>query len=442
MPTVVNAILNISIMGGVYVVCVFALLTALFCGVVFRRQHGRWNTTRWATAVVLLAFAGAVIGWAAVWLVSDVLNTFGVALTAAVHGAAALVGACTAVAILGLSRRGWWRRTCALLLIPMALLAGASIVNIDFGQYATLRDALGVSGYSSAGMPQQIQGLSVQPSADWSPPANLAAHGRIVEATIPATTSHFDARSALVYLPPAALVANPPLLPVVVVLSGQPGSPDDVFDGGHLDVALDAAAAQNRGITPIIVVPDQLGSPDRNPMCVDSALGNSASYMTVDVPNWIRSTLNVLPNRTSWAIAGFSQGGTCAVQIGAAHPELFGSFVAVSPELAPSLGSVATTIDQGFAGSKDAYAAAQPLSILSASTPYSDSEAIFAVGENDATFRRYAEELSAAAEQAGITTTLLIAPGTAHDWYTGGYGLVRGIAALETRLGIGGAASG
>jgi len=54
---------------------------------------------------------------------------------------------------------------------------------------------------------------------------DLAAAGVVSTVVIPGSVSGFAARPAWVYLPPAALVRNPPALPVLVLLHGQPGSP-------------------------------------------------------------------------------------------------------------------------------------------------------------------------------------------------------------------------
>ncbi len=437
-----NDILSTSITDGWFVVALFVLLAVSLAGALIRPPRGRWSTRRWSSVVILTGITGAGFGWLVTWLVSDVFVVFGLALTPVVHAAVALGCAGIALGVLGLTRRGVWRRVCAALLIVTSIVAGAAVVNIDFGQYRTLRQALGLTTYHNSGLPALQANSGAKALADWRPPADLPKAGVIVQVQIPATVSQFAARPALVYLPPAALTADPPLLPVVIALSGQPGSPTDVFGAGHLNAVLDASAAADRGIAPIVVVPDQLGAPTQNPMCVDSPLGNSASYLTVDVPNWIRGSLNVLTDRTHWAIAGFSQGGTCAVQLGAGHPELFGSLLAVSPELVPTLGSEAETIAKGFGGSAAAYAAAQPLAVMAATAPYADSQAVFVVGENDPGFRPFSDELAAGAKQAGMVTSLLIAPGSGHDWHTGAYGLATGIAALSARLGIDGVGTG
>ena len=60
----------------------------------------------------------------------------------------------------------------------------------------------------------------------WKPPANMPAVSRNGPVIIPATVSGFRARDAHLYLPPAVLVPNPPELPVLVMMMGLPGGPD------------------------------------------------------------------------------------------------------------------------------------------------------------------------------------------------------------------------
>ena len=89
-------------------------------------------------------------------------------------------------------------------------------------------------------------------------------------------------------------------------------------DAGGGTTELDALARQNRGLAPLLLTVDQLGSPYRNPACVDSAMGNVYTYVTTDVVNFIRKNLNVATDRSQWAVAGYSNGGECALSF-AAH---------------------------------------------------------------------------------------------------------------------------
>ncbi|WP_104131493.1 esterase family protein [Cryobacterium sp. M91] len=214
----------------------------------------------------------------------------------------------------------------------------------------------------------------------------MPTRGTVGTVTIPGTTSGFAARAALVYLPPAALAPNPPVLPVLVMFAGQPGMPAAVFTAGHLASTMDAYAASHNGLAPIVVAPDQLGRANQNPMCVDSPLGNSETYLTRDVPQWIRSHLRVSDDPRYWAVGGFSQGGTCSIQSGAGHPEVFRSILDVAGEAEPTIRS--TTVARAFGGSTAAYDAVKPINVWAARAPYADTVAIFGVGALDAEFQK------------------------------------------------------
>ncbi|WP_286276672.1 alpha/beta hydrolase [Naasia aerilata] len=169
---------------------------------------------------------------------------------------------------------------------------------------------------------------------------------------------------------------------------------------------------------------------------MDGPLGNSAGYLTEDVPEWVRRHLPVSADRADWAIAGFSQGGTCALQLAAGFPDLFGSFLDISGERAPTLGSERATIERGFGGDEDAYRAATPRALLEAAAPYPDTAALFVAGERDLKYSAAMREVSRQAAAAGMAVTVLVAPGTAHDWNTARYGFREGFERLLPRWGI------
>ena len=406
------------ILFGLYVLA--AVVVVLLLLPLLRRP-----TRRSVALVVVAVLGGGIAGWVLAWLVSDVWNLFGISFSTVTRLWIAAFFAATALALVTLFRARSWRKGLAVLAIPVFLLTAAAGVNADFGAFTTLDSALGIGHYAR---------LDTTPVHSGVP-----SNGTVGSVTIPSTVSGFAARTALVYLPPVARIQNPPDVPVVVMLSGQPGSPDDVFSAGRLAEIFDAYAAAHHGYAPIVVVPDQLGSPENNPMCVDSPLGNSATYLTVDVPAWIRANLAVSASPAGWALAGFSQGATCTMQLGAAHPELFGTLLAIGSELTPRVGSISNTIDVGFGGSASAFAAAAPSAILAAHAPYTGLNAIIAVGSDDARYLPWAKTLAADAEKAGVKTQLLISPGTAHDWHTVIYAWTTALPQIAVDLGLPGA---
>jgi enterochelin esterase-like enzyme len=385
----------------------------------------------------LTALAGALTGLLVGWLVSDVWNVFGLPLTMATRGWVAAAFAGVFLGAANLPRARWRRRLIAIAFLPLVAVAAAAGINLDYGAYRTLADALGIPDVPSLAAPHQSgrnTAMDPQLGTHWQPPRGMPAHGTVGAVTIPGAASRFDARRAVVYLPPAAQVADPPTLPVVVLFPGQPGSPSDVFTSGRVAATYDAYAATHHGLAPIVVAPDQLGAPLRNPMCLNSPLGNVATYITVDVPAWVRAHFRVADSARYWAVGGFSQGGTCAFQFGTGYPQVFGSFVAVLSELQPTIGP--DSVSKAFGGSVAAYDAEKPLQLMARHAPYTDSAAIVGTGALDAAFTRYAQDLSAAARRAGISTRYIIAPASGHDWNTVRFVYAIALPELADRMGL------
>lgn len=437
-----NRLLDLAITTGPVVYVVYAVALAAVIVLVLRRPHGggarRWTRGGWFGTVAISAVAGAVLGLALTWLLSDRLDLFGADLTPVVRVWIAVGCAAVAVAIVSMRRASWMRVVASTLACVLFVLTTAMAVNIDFGQFPTVRSVLGISAIAdeSAQPLPTATPATASSIADWVAPATMPKTGTLTTVTIPASESGFVARPAIVYLPPAALTANPPKLPVLIMLSGQPGNPQDPLVTVKLQQALDAYAAAHDGLAPIVVSPDQLGDPTANPMCVDSPLGNSQSYLTVDVPNWIRANLTVLDDPHDWGIGGLSQGGTCSIQLGAAFPNLFGVILDASGEEYPRIGDAQKTADAAFGGSLARYQAAYPASILQQHAPYSDTFAVFGVGSNDEAFLPQVKSIYADAQAAGMTSTFIEAQGSAHDVTTWSYVFAQGLLLIADHWGL------
>ncbi len=433
-----DRVLDIGILSGPAVIATWILAAVAVLLLIGIRPSRRWIRRRWMLTAAVAAVGFGVVGIGLTWLLADHYNLFGVVLTADSRMWIALAFAGIGIALASLWRATWRRAIAAPLAIVLFALTGAMGVNIAFGQYPTLRAALGLPAFGAADLPPVDPGDADRPTIDdWTPPAGMPAQGTVGTVTIPATASGFAARPAVVYTPPAALTDNPPLLPVLIIMSGQPGSPEDPLTAAHLQQSLDAYAAAHDGLAPFVVSPDQLGSPDANPLCIDSPLGDSATYLTVDVPNWIRANLPVLDAPGGWGIGGLSQGGTCSIQLGAAHPELFSAILDASGEEFPSLGDEATTIARGFAGDRAAYEAAKPAAIMAAHAPYQDMIAVFGVGSDDAGFLPGVQRIYQEAQAAGMTASYVEAQGSAHDATAWSYIFQQGLETIADHWGLG-----
>jgi enterochelin esterase-like enzyme len=394
-----------------------------------------------AVLVRLAALAvGAGIGLVAVWWTGDVLDLFGVSFTPVTRMWIAFACAGVLLLVVVLVEGGWTLRVVAVAAAACVALAAGLGVNVDFGFYKNVEQAIATNPYPTRTLVAPAHhgsGTNPVDLADWHAPADMPREGETISVTIPGTVSHFHARKAVVWLPPAARTAHPPQLPVLVALSGQPGQPADMFQTGDLGRYLEHYAATHHGLAPIVVAPDQLGAPERNPMCVDSRrLGRSATYVMTDTVGWIRQHLPVESSPNAWGIVGFSEGATCAMQFSAAHPDVFGSALAISSELGPRNGSVQQTITLGFGGSAAAYRAAAPSAIMAAHGHYTDHLTVFGYGQDDAPYHASTDALRTAAERAGMQTALVVSPGSAHDWNTVRYVLAHGLPAVIAHLGL------
>ena len=126
------------------------------------------------------------------------------------------------------------------------------------------------------------------------------------------------------------------------MLAGQPGNPDRVFSASGIAAILDQYAKAHHGLAPIVISPDQNGDNTVNSLARRHDQGRTRGD---DIRDRRRATVDQsatarVPAGADWAIGGFSQGGTCATQLGPRHPDIFGSIIAVDGELKPTAGSV------------------------------------------------------------------------------------------------------
>ncbi len=317
------------------------------------------------------------------------------------------------------------------------LLAAGSQINVYFAEYPTLGALAGAEGDVSplTGTEQRPSASVATPVVDrWTGPATGTS--QVLTAPIPGTVSGFTARDAYVYLPAAYSSPQAPLLPVLILVSGQPGAPQDWIVSGRLQTQLDQFAAANGGLAPVTVVVDPNGPNDTITMCMNSDIARADTYLSQDVPNWITSELGVDANHAHWAFGGFSYGGTCAIQMATRHTQLYPSFIDISGEREPAISADRTqTIQAAFGGDTAAFDALTPLTLLSQHR-YPDVWGFFAVGADDGEFLPAMTEVSAAAQKAGMTVRTQTVPGQGHSWAVPEAVILPALEWLGPRLGL------
>ncbi|MEV8516436.1 alpha/beta hydrolase-fold protein [Dactylosporangium sp. NPDC051484] len=391
----------------------------------------------------LIACGSAVaLSAAGGWYVDRVWRPFPDRLPAEVLGWVAFGLAGAGLAVVCWPGTGWRRRCVAVLAAAATVLGSGLAINGLYGEYSTVRAALGLRPANKIRLEdvEPHARRSVEPVPDrplaavWHRPAYLPAAGRLLSAPVPGEKSGFAARPAWVYLPPAYLATERAVLPVLVLLAGQPGSSRDWLDGGRVDEVMDRFAREHDGLAPLVVMPDALGSTMANPLCLDSRLGNVETYLSDDVPAWIRSHFDVDPDVRHWAIGGFSYGGTCALQLGVRRPDRYLTLLDISGQNEPTLGDRATTVAAAFGGDAAAFARVNPLDILAAQR-FPATAALLVAGRDDSLYGPQQRTVRAACERAGMAVQWWEVPG-GHAWQVGGAGLVAALPQLSVRIGL------
>ncbi|WP_199506451.1 esterase family protein [Geodermatophilus sp. TF02-6] len=420
-----------------------ALLVAvvLGTGVLLLRRGRPWWTRR-----VPVAAAGALLLVAAVWLLLDVTHPWPDPLPLDAYAWIGVGLLAPVLLAVGWAGRRWWVRVLGAGAALLVVLGAADGVDAVYGSFPTLATALQLP------MPDEVDartvldaavpaaaaapaGLPAGPLAQtWHPPQDLPAHGAVTQVAIPGTRSGFTARPAWIYLPPAYLTAHRPLLPVLVLIGGQPGSPRDWLDGGRLAQRMDDFAAAHAGLAPVVVMPDALGGEVADPLCTDSALGHADTYLAQDVVDWVDHDLQVDQDTAHWAVGGLSYGGTCALQLAVAHPTLFPTFYDASGQQGPTLGDPQRTAQAAFGGDAAALAAVDPLQELRGRV-YPGSAGYLVVGTQDPGYAAQQRTVAAAATAAGMAITATQLPGR-HEWKVWGDGLTDALPWLAHRTGL------
>ena len=315
-----------------------------------------------------------------------------------------------------------WRGLCAVLAAALLTVTlAATKINAYYGYRPTVGAALDlpptgeVDFAEIAGTkPLMATSPNLTLAQSWHPPAGMPSTGRVSHTDVDGSRSGFHARPAWVYLPPAYLAARRPLLPVLVLIAGQPGGPQDWLVAGRMARTMDAFAAAHAGLAPIVVVADATGASLANTLCLDSRLGQAETYLAEDVPAWIERTLQVDRNHAHWAIGGFSFGGTCALQLAVRRPAAYPTFLDISGQQEPTLGTHMKTVQAAFGGDEAQFRAANPLDILGVRR-FEPTLGILATGRDDREYGPQCRRVAEAARAAGMSVQLLEQAG-GHTW--------------------------
>jgi len=343
-----------------------------------------WRSSRWRTRRLPAAAAiGAAAAYAGHWFTVD-RGLSDEPAPVALFLWIACAGVAAAALVLGWRTAQPWRRGAGLVAVPMCVLCAGLVLNLWVGYFPTVQAAW--SQLTSGPLPDQTdQATVIAMAATHTRPS----HGSVVPVTIPADASHFKHRGELVYLPPAWFTrfsqpgdGPPQRLPAVLMIGGQFNTPADWMRAGNAVNTLDDFAAQHDGVAPVVVFADSGGAFNNDTECVNGARGNAADHLTKDVVPYMVSTFGVSPDRSHWGVAGWSMGGTCAVDLTVMHPDMFSAFIDVAGDFSPNAGTKAQTIARLFGGNAGAWAAFDPSTVITRHGPYSGVAGWFTISSD------------------------------------------------------------
>ena len=319
----------------------------------------------------------------------------------------------------GWRRAGPGQRLAGLVAAPLCVVATVVLINTHYGYWPTLGDFLGhpVPGQiSEATLRQELaHGIAQDPVGGRGSTAaaiDPVPVGQFAVIDFPSTVSHFHHRKGAVYLPPAFFTSARHDLPVLVMLAGTPGEPWTLARAGGALAAANKFAAAHDGLAPVMLFPDANGSITGDTECVNGPRGDAETYLTVDVVHFATHVLHLTSDPRRWGIVGFSEGGTCALDLTLRHRSEFRSFVDLAGDAQPNL--LHDTVQDLYGGSQLAARHHLPEWLLT-HRRYPDVRGWFASGRLDPSHVRVSLTQVHLARAAGMRAWSFVGP-AGHDF--------------------------
>lgn len=248
------------------------------------------------------------------------------------------------VAWVVITRRVFLRVLAACLSFLPAMVFGIGVVNKYYDYYQTwgalFSDLSGqapsVPLLSSAtlgsGNAAAVQALIKSSDAQLD-----AKFGLLFDTTIAGRGSHIS-RQAYVYLPPQyfSKAYASYRFPAIELLHGSPGQPSAWVNVMNVIPVFLQLLNAHEAQPAVLVMPDTDGGQQYALQCLNDPHGlQDMTYVGREVAAWTAASLRVQPPGPAWGIAGYSEGGYCAANIGLQYPARFGFTGVLSGYFAP-----------------------------------------------------------------------------------------------------------
>jgi len=237
-----------------------------------------------------------------------------------------------------------FRVLAACLAFIPAMLFGVAAVNKYYDYYQTWGSvAADFTNQGAATLPEVphlagkvgggIAKLGLSPQAR----AEATQTGYLFETVVRGRRSRIS-RTVYIYLPPQYFLTKYSTyqFPVIELLNGAPGNPEQWVNPMNVLPTLDDMIATRQADPAVLVMPDTDGGERYSLQCLNAIGGvQDATYVAVDVPNFVAANYRVQPPGRAWGVAGLSEGGFCAANLALQYPARYGYAGVISGYFAP-----------------------------------------------------------------------------------------------------------
>jgi enterochelin esterase-like enzyme len=278
----------------------------------------------------------------------------------------------------------WWlmkarhvalRIAAAFLAFVPAMMFGVATVNRYYDYYQTWGSA--ISDLTSKGVPADtvtaggggtgtgfsaLMGnhINMSIASHYGLTLRVAVHGPVSTLT----------RTVYVFLPPQYFEAGyyqTYHFPVIELLHGFPGEPQDWITVLGVNTMLDTLVSQHEAKPAVLVMPDANGARGVSLQCLNQANGpQDDTFLSQDLPNFITAKLRVQRPGTGWGIAGYSEGGFCAANLALQHGRVYSYAGVLSGYFRPSDNQLIDPVREvsPFGGNRRLAALNTPMNVL------------------------------------------------------------------------------
>jgi enterochelin esterase-like enzyme len=172
------------------------------------------------------------------------------------------------------------------------------------------------------------------------PAAQVAASGgasRMITLTVAGPASGLSL-PMYAYLPAGYDSSPRTEFPVVEATHGFPGTAVTWVKKLRVQHYLDAEVAAGRMAPTVVVFPMQTPKALLDTECTDLVRGpRTETYLTEDVPAYVRAHFHVRGDRAGWGLIGYSAGGFCTSNLLLRHPDRYAAGASLSGYASPGI---------------------------------------------------------------------------------------------------------